>query len=189
MKLKQISFAVLTSALLAITMPVLNATGVTSNGALTVTATIDPCISLTFFQDGSGVALSSGSGTGTATVPLGDIAAYGYTPPSGITQALNASGGSASAFTVATPFDVLVMEANTASATHTLTATLNLNAADTTNSWFVDTLAVTSSGPTTITATGEYGSAISHTFLLSVPFSNTTHLAVSNALNFIATAN
>jgi len=45
MKFKQISYAVLTSALLAITMPVLRASGLTSNGALTVTATIEPCIS------------------------------------------------------------------------------------------------------------------------------------------------
>lgn len=187
MKFKQISYAVLTSALLAITMPVLKASGLSSNGALTVTATIEPCISLTFGSDGSGVTLSSGDGSATATLAFGNIQAYGYTPPTGVTQALNAAGASATSFSVATPVDVLVMEANSASTGYTLTATLN--AADTADSWSVDGSAVLSTGPTTITAVGVYGSVTSHAFLLSVPFTNTTHLAVSNALNFIATAN
>lgn len=159
---------------------------VTSSGGMSVTATIDPSISLTFASDASGLALSSGAGTSTATMALGHIAAYGYTPPTGVTQVVNGAGTSATAFSVATPFDVLVMEANTSSASYTLTAALN--SADTTNTWKIDGTAVTNGSPTSITTTGTYDAAHSHTLLVSIPFTNVAG-TISNAINFVATAN
>jgi len=159
---------------------------VTSSGGMSVTATIDPSISLTFASDASGLALASGSGTATATMALGHVAAYGYTPPGGVTQVVNGSGTSATAFSVATPFDVLVMEANTSSANYTLTAVLN--SADSTNTWKIDGTTVTNSPAITVTSAGVYDAAHSHTLLISIPFTNVAG-AISNAINFVATAN
>jgi hypothetical protein len=167
------------------TVSTLNAQTNPSSGTLTVTATIDPSISLSFASDASGLALASGNGTATATMALGHIAAYGYTPPSGVTQAVNGSAGSATAFSVSTPFDVLVMEANTSSTGYTLTAALG--SADTRNTWSVGGTTVTTTA-TNLTASGVYNTATSYALLISVPFTNTTG-SISNTLNFVATAN
>jgi hypothetical protein len=173
-------FAVMT------TTSTLSAQSATSSGTLTVTGTIDPSISLSFASDASGLALSSGSGTGTATMALGHIAAYGYTAPNGVTQAVNGAAGNATAFSVSTPFDVLVMEANTTSTSYTLTAALN--SSDTANIWSVGGVTVTSGTPATITSEGTYDHAASYALLISIPFTNTTG-TINNAINFVATAN
>jgi hypothetical protein len=187
--MKKILFSTLLSVAVMTTLPSLNAQ-ITSSGAFTVTATIEPCISLTFVSDGSGKALASGSGSGTAALDFGNIQAYGYTPPTGVTQALVGSGASATAFTVSTPFDVLVMQANTISTSYTLSAALN--ATDANDTWSVGGHAVPSTTPVQITALGTYASATSYAVLLTVPFANnasTGLLAVSNTINFVATAN
>ena len=182
---KSIVFAV-TCAVFSLVSPALFADGgPTSSGSIAVSATIDPSISMTFSSDSSGLALSAGAGTSAATMAFGHVAAYGYTPPTGVTQAVNASGASATAFSVATPFDVLVMEANTTSSGYTLTATLQN--ADSTNTWSIDGTTVTHAGQT-ITASGTYDSATSHTLLVSVPFTNVSG-SISNTINFLATAN
>jgi hypothetical protein len=183
--MKRLILPVLMGAALVGTIPNLNAQ-VTSSGGFTVSGSIDPSISLTFASDASGLALSSGSGTNTATMALGHVAAYGYTPPTGVTQAVNAAGASATYFTISTPFDVLVMEANSTSAAYTLTAALN--SADTTNTWKVGGVTVASGTPATITSTGTYNSAQSFTLLLQIPFTNTSG-TISNVVNFVATAN
>jgi hypothetical protein len=181
---KTLLFAFSCAALLTMSPTLMADT--TSSGVLTVTATIDPSISLTFGSDASGLALSSGNATNTATLAFGNIRAYGYTPPSGVTQAVNASGSSATSFYVQTPFDVLVMKANSASADYSLTATLN--SADGTNTWTIDGTAVVSGSPATIAPTGSYGTAASHALRVSVPFTNVSG-SISNAINFVATAN
>lgn len=184
--MKKILYSTLLSVAMMTTLPSLYASGVTSSGAFSVTATIEPCISLTFVTDGSGVTLT-GTGTGTATLPFGDIQAYGYAGATGVTQALVGSGASATAFTVSSPFDVLVMQANTGSTSYTLTAALN--ATDANETWSVGGTSVPSTTPVTITALGTYASATSYALLITIPFTNSTHLAVSNAINFLATAN
>lgn len=187
--MKKLLFSTLLSVAMMTTLPNLNAQ-ITSSGAFTVTAMIEPCISLTFSKDASGVALTSGTGTGTAALDFGNIQAYGYTPVTGITQALVGSGASATAFTVSTPFDVLVMQANTISTSYTLTAALN--ATDANDTWSVGGHAVPSTTPVQLTALGAYGTATSYAVLLTVPFANnasTGLLAVSNTVNFVATAN
>ena len=183
--MKKLFIVTVTGAILSLINPALFADSVTSSGSIAVSATIDPSISITFSSDGSGLALSSGGGTSAATLAFGHVAAYGYSAPSGVTQAVNATGASATAFSVSTPVDVLVMEANSPSASYTLTAALN--SADTANTWKIDTTTVTNS-TTTITDTGSYNTAQSHTVLVSVPFTNTTG-SISNTINFVATAN
>ena len=48
----------------------------TANGTLTVTATVESSIGLTFENDAAGVALT-GAGTNAATMALGSVSAYG----------------------------------------------------------------------------------------------------------------
>jgi hypothetical protein len=178
-------FVTVLAAAIVMTAPSLLAQ-TTSSGTFNVTATIEPTISLTFASDGSGLALLSGSGTSTATLAFGNIQAYGYSAPTGVTQTVVGSGASATAFTVATPFDVLVMEANSTSTSYTLTAALN--SADTNSDvWTIDGTTITTT-PGSITTGGSYGSAASHTLKISIPFANTSG-SISNAVNFVATAN
>jgi hypothetical protein len=169
---------------LCLVSPTLKAAGETSSGALTVTATVDPSISLTFNSDPSGVALSA-EDSAAATLALGHVKAFGYVPGTGITQVV-APGSGATSFSVATPFDVLVMKANTASSNYTLTAALN--SADTVNTWSIDSNTVVSGTPQSITSTGAYGTAASHTLKVVIPFSASAG-AVTNVINFVATAN
>src|SRR5690242_16407708 len=75
-KMRQFLNCVFFCAMVGIITPALVAANPTSSGAMTVTATVDPSISLTFGSDASGLALSSGSGTNTATLALGHVAAY-----------------------------------------------------------------------------------------------------------------
>ena len=91
------------------------AQGQTSSGTLTVTATVQSSISLTFITDTNGVALT-GSGTNVATLNFGNVSQY-ISPPSKVTQTI-----AATTFTVSTPFDVSVVKSNLMSANYTLTA-------------------------------------------------------------------
>ena len=152
-----------------------------SSGTLNVTASVDGSINLTFVSDGSGVSLT-GSGSATATVPFSTVSAYGSAPAAGITRTVTGE----TSFSVATPFDVRVVKANTTSANYTLKATLS--SADATNVWLINAVDVSDGSEKQITATGAYSTNASHTLKVTVPFSNTTG-SVSNSLSFTATAN
>lgn len=165
--------------------PAIWAQNPTNSGTLTVTATVDPSISLTFNSDANGVALSA-EDANAATLAFGHVKAYSYVAATGVTQSVNAVGASATSFSVSSPFGVLVMKANYTSSNYTLTAVLN--STDAVNSWFIDNIAVVSGTPAQITTTGGYGTAGAHTLKLTVPFSASSG-AVSNAINFVATAN
>src|SRR5260370_20390667 len=184
--MRNVLYCVFVCAMVWVISPALVASSRTSSGAMTLTATVDRSISLAFGSDASGLALSSGSGTNTATLALGHVAAYGYTPPAGVTQSVNGSGASATAFSVATPVDVLGMVANSASSNYTLTA--ELNAVDTVNTWNIDSIAVTGSAAAVVTPTGAYSTVGDYTVQISVPFTNTSG-SISNVVNFVATAN
>lgn len=166
---------------MAILLSASNLCAQSSSGTLNVNCTVDPSISITFVSDGGGVTLT-GSGSNNATLAFGHVAAFGYTPPSTITQTVNGS----TSFSVATPFDVLVTEANTTSSGYTLLA--QLQTLDSTNNWYVDTLPVLSTGQTTITSTGSYNGTAMHNLKITIPFSNTTG-SVSNVISFQANAN
>lgn len=151
----------------------------TSAGTLTVTATVESSIALTFENDGAGVAMT-GAGTNTATMALGAVSAYETISTPGVTRTVAASD-----FTVSSPFGVKVVKANTSSANYTLAAALG--SADTTNTWKINALTLTTTNQTVGAAYG-YGSAVAHTMYLTVPFSASAG-AISKVLNFTATAN
>lgn len=151
----------------------------TSSGTLTVTATIESSISLTFETDASGVSLT-GAGTSTATLAYGTVSAYATIATANVTRTLGASD-----FTVSSPFGVKVVKANSSSLNYTLQAALG--SADATNTWTIDSTALTTSNQT-LGSSYSYGSAVSHTMKLTVPFSASAG-AVSKSVNFIATSN
>jgi hypothetical protein len=150
----------------------------TASGSLTVTATVDSSIGLTFENDAAGVALT-GAGSNTATMALGTISAYG-TLATGVTRTLSASD-----FTVSSPFGVKVIKANTSSSSYTLAA--SLGSADATNTWKVNAVTLSTSSQS-LGSSFSYGSAVPHTVSLTVPFTAATG-GISKVLNFTATAN
>lgn len=151
----------------------------TSSGTLTVTATVSSSIGLTFENDAAGVSMV-GAGTNTATMALGTISAYETISTAGVTRTVGAAD-----FTVSSPFGVKVVKANSSSANYTLTAALA--AADATNTWKVNAVTLTTSDQA-LGAAYSYGSAVTHTVSLTVPFSAPAG-AISKVLNFTATAN
>jgi hypothetical protein len=151
----------------------------TSTGTLTVTATVDSSIGLTFENDAAGVAMT-GAGTNAATMALGSISAYETISTPGVTRTVSASD-----FTVSSPFGVKVVKANTSSANYTLAAALGSAAA--TNTWKINATTLTTTNQN-LGPTYSYGSPVAHTMYLTVPFTASTG-AISKVLNFTATAN
>lgn len=151
----------------------------TSSGTLTVTGTVASSISVTFENDGAGVAMT-GAGSNTSTLGFGTVSAFGTIATAGVTRTVGASD-----FTVSSPFGVKVIKANSSSANYTLAAALG--SADATNTWTIDSLDLTTSSQSVGTSYG-YGSAVAHTVYLKVPFSASTG-AISKVLNFTATSN
>jgi hypothetical protein len=153
-----------------------------ASGTLAVTATVASSIQLVFNSSPSGVTLS-GSGTNAAALAFGTVQAYGGAVPTGATRTVNGT----TSYTYSSPFYVNVSLANSSSASYTLTAALN--AADTQgNTWAVDSVTLSTSAQT-ITASGTYSSNQSHTLALTIPFSAASGEAISNTVNFTATAN
>lgn len=176
MSLKQSIFAL--GALLMLAPAVASAQD-TSAGSLTVTATVASSIGLTFEDDAAGVGLT-GAGTSSATLAFGTISAYGTIATPGVARTRTASD-----FTVSSPFGVKVVRANSSSANYTLAVALG--SADATNTWKVNTTTLTTSNQN-LGASYSYGSSVSHTVYLTVPYSAST-AAISKVLNFTATAN
>ncbi len=173
-------FTLLTAAVLFLGIASV-ASAQTATGTLTVTATVNSSINLVFNNDSAGVALSSGAGTNTATLNFGAVSAFGAVA-AGITRTTTAT-----TFTVSTPVDVLVTKANSASANYTLKA--QLGAADAVNTWQVAGTTVTNAAQATITATGTYAANVPEAIALTIPFTTANATAISNTINFTATAN
>lgn len=151
----------------------------TSPGTLTVSATVESSISLTFENDVSGVTLT-GAGTNAATLAFGTVSAYNTIATVGVTRTLAASD-----FTVSSPFGAQVRKANSTSATYTLAVALA--SADATNTWRVNATTLTTSNQTLGSVYG-YASSVAHTLYLTVPFTASAG-AINKVLNFTATAN
>jgi hypothetical protein len=111
---------------------------------------------------------------------LGTISAYETISTVGVTRTIGASD-----FTVSSPFGVKVVKANSSSSNYTLTAALG--AADATNTWMINAVTLTNSSQA-LGSAYDYGSAVTHTVYLTVPFSASAG-AISKVLNFTATAN
>jgi hypothetical protein len=154
----------------------------TATGTLTVTATVQGSITLVFNNDASGVPLSSGAGTNTATLAFGNVSAFGAVAAN-VTRTVVAG----TSFTVSTPVDVQVSKANSASANYTLKA--QLGSADAVNTWQVAGTTVTNAAQATITATGAYAANTPNTIAITVPFATASGTVISNTINFTATAN
>lgn len=153
----------------------------TATGSLTVTAKINSSINLVFNSDANGLALTSGAGTNAASLDFGNVSAFG-TIPANVTRSTTTTN-----FTVSTPVDVLVSQANSASANYTLTT--QLSTADATNTWAADGVTFTSATAGTATATGAYGNNVPVTLAITIPFTTTSGTTISNVVNFTATAN
>jgi hypothetical protein len=173
-------FYLLTIVAVIMMIPAL-AAAQTATGTLTVTATVNSSINLVFNNDAAGVPLASGAGTNTATLAFGNVSAFGAIA-AGITRTTTAT-----TFTISTPVDVLVTKANSASANYTLKA--QLGAADAVNTWQVGGNTVTNAAQSTITTTGTYGSNVAEAIAITIPFTTANATAISNTINFTATAN
>ncbi len=153
----------------------------TASGTLTVTATVTGSIQLVFNSDVAGVPLSSGAGTNTATLPFGNVSAFGALS-TGVSRTV-----AANSFTVSSAVDVLVSKTNSASANYKLTALLN--SADAVNNWSVGGVGINSTTATQITATGAYGSNVNFPVAITIPFTTASGTLISNSINYTATAN
>lgn len=162
-----------------LTIPALAAAQDTTTGALTVTATVDSSIALTFESDAAGVALA-GTGTSAATMALGTVSAYETIATPGVSRSVTATD-----FTVSSLFGVKVVKANSASANYTLAAALG--SADATNTWKINATTLTTTNQD-LGAAYNYGSAVAHTMSLTVPVTAAAG-AISKVINFTATAN
>ena len=150
----------------------------TGSGTLGVTATVAGSISLTFVTDASGLAVT-GAGTSTASLPFGIVKMFGGSVPTNVTKTVSGS----TSFSLATPFDVRVDLANSASTAYTPTATLAT--ADAVNTWLIGATDISSAGPFALTAAGVYGTAVPYTPHLTIPASETAG-AISNSIGFSA---
>jgi hypothetical protein len=168
---------VLTSVLSAFALAGL-ANAQTGSGTLGVTATVDGSINLTFVTDASGLAVT-GTTTSTASLPFGHVQMYGGTVPAGVTKTVSGT----TSFSLATPFDVRVDLANSASTTYTLNATLAT--ADAVNKWFIGATDISSAAAFALTAAGEFGTAVPYTLKITVPASEAGGL-ITNSIGFTA---
>jgi len=151
----------------------------TSGGTLSVTATVDSSISMTFETAGGGISLT-GAGTATATLPLGTVSAYESINGS-ITRTVNG----VTDYALATPFGVKVVKANSASSGYDVVA--KLDNADGVNVWKVGSTTLSTSDQS-VASSQAYGSAISHTLTLTVPHSAAAG-GISNSITFTVTSN
>jgi hypothetical protein len=155
--------------------------GTTANGVLTVSATVNSTLKLVFTSDGSGLALSSGSGTNAATLAFGPVSALGAIPAT-ITRTVVAG----TSFTISTPVDVNVTKSNVVSSNYTLTA--QLGSADAVNTWKVGAVTVTNASAAPITATGTYGTT-AETIAITIPDTTGGGTVINNTISFTATSN
>ena len=177
--MKKLTLVTIFAALMMISSAAVAQT--TANGTLNVTATVTGTISLVFNSDGSGVNLG-GAGTANATLAFGTVQAFGGTLTTGVTRS-----NTATSFTVSSPVDIFVDKSNVNSANYKLTA--QLNTADAINSWSVAGIPVTNASAAVITSTGTYTNNVPTVVALTIPYSNSTSLNISNSIAFVATAN
>ena len=154
----------------------------TGSGTLGVSGTVSGSVNLTFITDASGLAVT-GTGTSTASLPFGAVQMYGGSVPTNVTKTVSGT----TSFSLATPFDVRVDLANSASATFVLTALLAT--ADTTNVWLIGATDISASGTASnLTSTGAYATNVPYTLHLTVPATEAAGV-ISNSIGFTAVGN
>jgi hypothetical protein len=180
---KLVLVTITTAVMLMISSAAMAQAGQTTSGTLTVQAIVNSSLTLIFNSDASGIGLSSGDGTSTATLNFGNISAFGPLGSPNITRTVVPG----TSFTVSTPVDVTVSKANITSANYTLKA--QLGTADATNTWAVGGTTVTGASAATITSTGAYGAKTPETIAITVPFATAGGTSVNNTISFTATTN
>jgi hypothetical protein len=153
----------------------------TAGGTLGVTADIEGSINLIFSTATSGYTVT-GTGTGTASLPFGNVQMYGGTVPTNVVRTLTGK----TAFTLTTPVNVEVDLANSTSANFGVLVTLT--SADAVNTWSFNSIAVTDTGIVPQITTATYGLATPYNLAVTIPANNTSG-TLSNSLIFTATAN
>jgi hypothetical protein len=152
-----------------------------SSGTLTVTATVQPSIELTFETNTGGVPLT-GSTTNAATLPFGNISAFATLGQPNAVRTIDLAG---STYTVSSLFNVRVTKANTGtSPNYTLAAGIDALDAYT---WRVNAVTLSTTAAPVASLQG-YDSVQNHTLYLTVPFAAASG-AISKVVSFTATAN
>jgi len=185
--------AVSAGVLLSTASAAFAASTTSGNGTLTVTATVNPSISLTFNTATGGPTLT-GAGTNAATLNFGNISAYG-SEPTGVSLASGSTSSLCSnCFVVSAPVSIVVNGSDvTTSSGFSLTA--ELGSADN-YYWGVNTSTtvpsevLTSSAATSVISTGTYGSAGNTVYVfLGVSNGSVVTSQPDNTIEFIASAN
>ncbi|MFP5235035.1 MAG: hypothetical protein ACLGSD_03965 [Acidobacteriota bacterium] len=168
----------------------------TASATLNVSATVTSSLQMVIDTATGGPTLTN-SGTTNATLPFGNISAYGSYTGTGVTLVASSDTshgtctGTNPCFVVSAPVQVVVNEFNSSSSKFTLSA--QLGTADNTNFWAVGTesSAINSTSPTNVvTAGGKYGSTGNvETVYLGVPTATASSTIISNSIDFVVTAN
>lgn len=168
----------------------------TASGTLNVSATVTSSLQLLFANATGGPTLTNPN-TSNATLPFGNIFAYGSYSGTGVTLVAandtthGACTSASPCFVVSAPVNVVVNQFNGSSSKFTLTA--QLGSADASNFWAVgsETNALSSSSATTIVSQGgTYGGTGNlETVFLGVPTSTANSTVISNSISFVVTAN
>jgi hypothetical protein len=199
----QVQFGVLvrrffaaSAGLLLMAAPAFASPSPTSNGTLTVTATVNPSISLTFTSATGGPTLT-GAGTNAATLNFGNISAYGSEPSGVSLDSGSTSGLCSSCFVVYAPVNIVVSGSDVTTA-NGFSLTAELGSTDN-YYWGVSTSTTTPSAPLsnssptslyTSTSTGTYGTSGNAVYVfLGVSNGSTVTSQPNNTIAFIATAN
>jgi len=170
----------LVTLLVAVIADAGTAEATSASATMTVSVTVASSVSFVLQTDASGLTLTN-SGTSAVTAAFGTMSAYGGTVPTGVTRTVNAPTN----WKISTPFDAVIQLANQTSSNYTLTA--QLQSSDSTNTWQIGSTTITSASASTLTSTGSYGTT-AFTFSLTIPFTEAAG-AISNTINFVATAN
>ncbi len=173
--------------------PLAHAVNPSATGNLTVTATVNSSIAFQFASDSNGVSLSgitnNTNGTAsTATLAFGGVTEYG-TASTGVTvNTTPASALCTSCWSVSSPVDIDIVQANGASSNYTLKAALQGTPANG-EALSVDGGSALTTTAVSVTATGSYSSNASHTVTLGIPSSATSGQSFSDVVVFTAIAN
>lgn len=189
---QRLLLAAATLLLFVAASPLAHATNPSASGNLTVTATVNSSLAFQFVSDGSGVALSSITNTtngsaSTATLNFNGVNEYGSNPGGVTVNTAPASTLCSSCWSVSSPVDIDIVQANGGSSNYTLKASLQA-AASNGESLSVNGGTALSTTPAQVTATGAYGTAAAYTVSLGIPNTSTAG-SFSDVIVFSVVAN
>lgn len=190
---QRLLLAAATLLLFVAVAPMAHAANPSATGNLTVTATVNSSIAFQFASDSSGVTLSSitnstTAAASTATLAFGNITEYGTAPSGTTVSTAPASALCSSCWSISSPVDIDIVQANGSSANYTLKAALQSTASNG-EALSVDGGSALTTTQVQVTASGTYSSNASHTVALGIPNSATSGQAFTDVIVFTAIAN